>query len=92
MAECPRLSRYRLTPSEYDSSPHAGVTPVVFALIVAAAPATFAKRECVGAVSLRGTSTTSVGQERTARAGNRRFWLSSVLRAHTKTPYKNRFT
>ena len=25
----------------------------------------------------------------TARAGNRRFWLLSALRAHTKTPYKN---
>jgi len=24
----------------------------------------------------------------TARAGNRRFWLLSTLRAHTKAPYK----
>jgi hypothetical protein len=24
----------------------------------------------------------------TARAGNRRFWLLSALRAHTKAPYK----
>ena len=28
----------------------------------------------------------------TARAGNRRFWLLSALRAHTKTPIENRFT
>jgi hypothetical protein len=26
--------------------------------------------------------------QRTAPAGNRRFWLSSRLRAHTKAPYK----
>ena len=28
------------------------------------------------------------GLESTARAGNRRFWLLSALRAHTKAPYK----
>jgi hypothetical protein len=27
----------------------------------------------------------------TARAGNRRFWLLSALRAHTKAPYKMDF-
>ena len=26
--------------------------------------------------------------ELAARAGNRRFWLSSALRAHTKAPYR----
>ena len=28
----------------------------------------------------------------TARARNRRFWLLSVLRAHTNAPYNTRFT
>jgi hypothetical protein len=34
------------------------------------------------------TQPSSVATDASARAGNRRFWLLSALRAHTKAPYK----
>jgi hypothetical protein len=46
-------------------------------------------RFCMVALQVDSASPSPSGRARSpARAGNRRFWLLSTLRAHTKVPYK----